>query len=60
MAYVINNYTGELVFSGEYDECYAWAASQGVDVGGRKIFRSWNDNGVEYIDANGRVYQIHK
>ena len=60
MKTVYEYYTPRVAFEGTADECWKWIMDQAFTMDdGRKIFRTWEENGDTVYDV-GNVYIFNK
>lgn len=60
MKTVYEAFTRRVAFEGTTDECWKWIMDQAFTMDdGRKIFRTWQENGDTYYDV-GHVYIFNK
>ena len=60
MKTVYEAYNRRVAFEGTADECWKWIMDQAFTMGdGRKIYRTWQENGDTYYDV-GSVYIFNK
>ena len=60
MKTVYKAYNRRVAFEGTADECWKWIMDQAFTMDdGRKIYRTWQENGDTYYDV-GTIYIFNK